>query len=139
MSLKHGFPGSSPGCGAILNNRIDNKSINPFLYTKTKRLTPSFRIRKASDEDKEFLIQYINKNIRRKSKEDLEGNYRLISLLWESLEDYCLLRDKFYFSGKKIVRYIKEEDKIGYEFLSKALINRTNELIISWLNYIINI
>lgn len=81
MSLKHGFPGSSPGCGAILNNRIDNKSVNPFLYTKTKRLTPSFSIRKTSDEDKEFLILYINKNIRRKSNEDLEGNYRLISLL----------------------------------------------------------
>lgn len=110
-----------------------------FLYTKTKRLTPIFSIRKTSDEDKEFLILYINKNIRRKSKEDLKGNYRLISLLWESLEDYCLLRDKFYLSSKKIVRYIKEEDKSGYEFLSNALINRTNESIISWLNYIINI
>ena len=139
MSLKHGFPGSSPGCGAILNNRIDNKSVNPFLYTKTKRLTPSFSIRKTSDEDKEFLILYINKNIRRKSNEDLEGNYRLISLLQESLEDYCLLRDQFYFGSKKTARYIKEEDKSGYELLSKNLINRTNESIIDWLNYIINI
>lgn len=52
-------------------------------------------------EEKRFLVSWIKKTLKRIEKSDAEGHFRAIAFLAESLEDYCFLRDRFYFGSKK--------------------------------------
>ena len=54
-------------------------------------------------DEKAFIISWIRKTMKRMQKDDDEGNYRAIAFLWESLTDYCLLRDLFYFGSNNTV------------------------------------
>ena len=99
-------------------------------------------IRKHStmeETEKQFISSWIKKTMRRAEKNDDEGNYRALAFLAESLADYFLLRDMFYFGSKKAVLYLKEHDLSGYEFYRRALTERTNQAIALWAEYVIKI
>ena len=59
-------------------------------------------------------------------------------LMSESLADYYMFRDMFYFGSKKAVKYLKENDVQGYEIFHKAVVNKSNAAIVEWLRYLCN-
>lgn len=90
-----------------------------------------------SADEKKFIISWIRKTMHRVEKNDDEGNYRALAFLWESITDYFLLRDMFYFGSKKAVAYIKENDAEGYRLYHEAITARTNTAIREWANHVI--
>ena len=110
------------GIGADLKRRVCE-------YIEANTATP--------DGEKEFLTSWIRKTIQRIAKNDDDGNMRAVSLLAESLADYCQLRDMFYFGSKKTIRYLKENDARGDALFHDALTRRSNDAIIKWAEYII--
>lgn len=90
-------------------------------------------------DEKKFIISWIRKTMHRVEKNDDEGNYRALAFLWESITDYFLLRDLFYFGSKKAVAYLKEKDAEGYRLYHEAITDRTNTAISEWANHVINI
>lgn len=110
------------GIGKDLKEKVKN-------YVKEKTFT--------DENEKNFLISWIRKTLNRVEKGDLEGDFRAISFLAESLEDYYLLRDMYYFGSKKAISFLKTNDKKAYELFAKAITNRLNKDIIQWGKYII--
>ena len=92
---------------------------------------------KVEDSEKEFIISWIRKTMRRMQKGDDEGNYRAVAFLWESLTDYCLLRDQFYFGSKTTIQALQKNDREGYELFHRAITMKTNESILAWAKYVI--
>lgn len=92
----------------------------------------------VDNEEKEFIISWIRKTMHRVEKNDDEGNYRALAFLGESLADYFLLRDLFYFGSKKAVSYLKKYDFDGYELYHRAITERTNNDIALWADYVID-
>ena len=90
-------------------------------------------------EEKTFITEWIQKTMHRVEKNDDEGNYRALAFLWESITDYFLLRDMFYFGSKKAVTYLKEHDIAGYRLYHEAITKRTNAAIKKWAKHITNI
>ena len=90
-------------------------------------------------EEKEFIVSWFKKTLRRMEKEDDEGNYRAVLLLWESLTDYFLLRDIFYFGSKWAVTQLKENDIVGYNLYHKAITDKTLSSIKEWAQYVITL
>ena len=90
-----------------------------------------------SDDEKKFIASWINKTMHRAEKNDDEGNYRALAFLWESITDYFLLRDMFYFGSKKAAVYLKENDVEGYRLYHDAITKRTNDAINEWAMYVI--
>lgn len=90
-----------------------------------------------SEQQKEFIRSYIKKMCKRIEKDDLEGKFRAVALLNESLEDYYIFHNIFYFGPKKAIKYIKENDPVGYEILSDALTHTYSKTVIRWAKYII--
>ena len=91
---------------------------------------------KIDDSEKEFIASWIKKTMKRMQKGDDEGNYRAVAFLWESLTDYYLLRDMFYFGSKKAIQYLKQNDIRGYEYFYKAITLKTNDSIREWAEYV---
>lgn len=89
------------------------------------------------DDEKKFIISWIQKTMRRVEKNDDEGNFRALAFLWESITDYFLLRDLFYFGSKKAVVYLKENDTVGYRLYHNAITERSNAAIREWANHVI--
>ena len=109
------------GIGAELKRRVHD-------YVEQNRCTPK--------EEKTFLTSWIQKTIRRISKNDDEGNMRAVAFLADSLADYCMLRDMFYFGSKKAIASLRETDGEGYILFHNAVTLRSNEAIIKWAEYI---
>ena len=93
---------------------------------------------KIDDSEKAFIASWIRKMMKRVQKNDDEGNFRAVAFLWESLTDYCLLRDLFYFGSKKTIQYLRKNDRDGYELFHQAITLKTNESILNWANYVIH-
>ena len=93
---------------------------------------------KIDNSEKAFIASWIRKMMKRVQKNDDEGNFRAVAFLWESLTDYCLLRDLFYFGSKKTIQYLRKNDRDGYELFHQAITLKTNESILNWANYVIN-
>lgn len=110
------------GMGADLKRRV-----HEYVENNTK----------TSDEEKDFLVSWIQKTVQRIGKNDDEGNMRAISFMSESLMDYYTLRDMFYFGSKKAIRHLKETDTEGYAYFHDAVTTRSNEAIVKWAEYII--
>ena len=89
----------------------------------------------TEESEKEFIRSWIRKILRRMEKDDDEGSYRGILFLSESLEDYCALRDLFYFGSKKTIAYLKANDPQGYALFHDAMTGRTDESIRAWAEY----
>lgn len=94
---------------------------------------------KIDSDEKQFIISWMKKTLHRIEKNDDEGNYRALALLGESLTDYFLLRDMFYFGSKKAVSYLKEHDIAGYQLYHNAITDRSNTAIALWVEYVIAI
>lgn len=77
--------------------------------------------KKKTDEEKEFLVSWMKKMLRRAGKGDIEGDFRYHWLLVDSLEIYFNLRDLWYLGPKKSLRWLKENDEITYELYREAL------------------
>lgn len=112
------------GIGAELKRRVHN-----YVEENTN----------TSKEEKDFLISWIQKTVVRIAKNDDEGNMRAVSFLAESLMDYHILRDIFYFGSKKAIHYLKKEDAEGYALFHSAVTLRSNDAIIKWAEYIVKI
>lgn len=89
------------------------------------------------ESEKEFIASWVQKTIRRMQKNDDEGNYRAIAFLFESLTDYCFLRDIFYFGSKKTISLLKETDSHGYDLFHAAITQKTNECIQAWAEHVV--
>ena len=89
----------------------------------------------TEESEKEFIRSWIRKILRRMEKGDDEGSYRGILFLSESLEDYCALRDLFYFGSKKTIAYLKANDPQGYALFHDAVTGRIDESIRAWAEY----
>lgn len=94
---------------------------------------------KIDEEEKDIIVSWIRKTLHRAQKNDDEGNYRLLAFLWESLTEYFLLRDMFYFGSKNAVQYLKEHDKEGYMLYHNAVTDRTNAAIVQWAEHVIRL
>lgn len=104
-----------------------------------ERVRRYVREQKTIDADeKAFIVSWIRKTMKRMQKDDDEGNYRAIAFLWESLTDYCLLRDLFYFGSKTTIQYLLTNDMEGYKLFHKAIKLKTNESILNWARYVIH-
>ena len=90
------------------------------------------------DEEKRFIAAWIRKTLKRAEKKDDEGSYRAVAFLWESLADYFLLRNLYYFGSKKAIRYLKENDPAGYELFHHAVTNRDNGSIAAWAEQVVS-
>lgn len=77
--------------------------------------------KKKNDEEKEFLVSWMNKMLRRAGKGDIEGDFRYHWLLVDSLEIYFNLRDLWYLGPKKSLIWLKENDEITYSLFKEAL------------------
>lgn len=91
------------------------------------------------EDEKRFIIGWILKTMHRVEKGDDEGNFRALAFLWESITDYFLLRDMFYFGSKKAVAYLKENDPVGYRLYHDAITERTNAAIREWADHVVKI
>ena len=91
----------------------------------------------TEESEKEFIASWIQKTIRRMQKNDDEGNYRAIAFLFESLTDYCFLRNIFYFGSKKTIALLKETDPHGYDLFHAAITRKTNACIKAWAEHVI--
>ena len=100
-------------------------------YAEEKRIT--------GPEEKDDVIAWYEKTLRRIEKRDDEGNYRAIVLLDASLEDYFLLRDLLYRGSRRGIAYLREEDKEGYELFRDAVTLRTNHSIEAWVRHVIRV
>lgn len=90
---------------------------------------------KLSASEKDFLYKWIRKISCRIKKNDLQGDFRAIGFLAESLEIYFSLNDLVYLGPKKALAYLKANDPKGYAIFTKALDGRSNEEIIEWASY----
>lgn len=77
--------------------------------------------KKKTDEEKEFLVSWMKKMLRRAGKGDIEGDFRCHWLLVDSLEIYFNLRDLWYLGPKKSLIWLNDNDKITYELYREAL------------------
>ena len=93
---------------------------------------------KIDEAEKEFISSWFLKTINRMRKGDDEGNYRGVALLWESLADYFLLRDMFYFGSKEAILYLKQNDAKGYDLFHQAITLKSNEKITAWARHVID-
>ena len=93
--------------------------------------------RKMDVSEKEFIVSWYRKTISRMQKSDDEGNFRAISLFRESLEDYFLLRDLFFFGSKEASLYLKQNDPVGFDLFHEAVTERTDDSIRVWAEYVI--
>lgn len=93
---------------------------------------------KMDADEKAFIASWVLKTIKRMQKGDDEGHYRAVALLWESLADYFVLRDRYFFGSKEAILYLKQHDAPGYELFHKAITLKTNEAIEAWAKHMID-
>lgn len=92
---------------------------------------------RIDDEEKAFIRAWIRKAVKRAEKDDDEGNFRAVAFLWESLTDYCFLRDRFYFGSKQTIADLKRLDPDGYELFHRAITEKSPDAIAAWAEYVI--
>lgn len=115
---------------------VYDTGIGQALQSKVRNYVQSHTVHRP--EEKRFLVSWIKKTMKRMEKPDEEGHFRAIALLAESMEDYCFLRDRFYFGSKKTIRFFQEEDEQGFLLFRKAITARSNKAIREWANYILH-
>lgn len=93
---------------------------------------------KLEEAEKASITSWILKTIDRMQKGDDEGCYRAVALLWESLADYYLLRDRFFFGSKEAILYLKQNDTRGYDLFHRAITLKSNEAVEAWARHVID-
>lgn len=92
---------------------------------------------RIDDEEKTFIRAWIRKTVKRAEKGDDEGNFRAVAFLWESLTDYCVLWDRFYFGSKQTIADLRQLDPDGYELFHAAITEKSLETIAAWAEHVI--
>ncbi|CAK7054371.1 nucleotidyltransferase domain-containing protein [Tissierella sp.] len=90
-----------------------------------------------SYDKKKHLYGWCKKMLNRTQRGDAEGYYRWHWLITDSLEVYCILRNKFYFGPKKTILQIEKIDKKGYELFLSAVTKLDYENLKKWIYYVI--
>lgn len=116
---------------------VYDTGIGQAIKTRVRNYVQSHTVH--DPEEKRFLVSWIKKTMKRMEKPDEEGHFRAIAFLAESLEDYCILRDRFYFGSKKTIRFLQEEDEQGFRLFRSAITIRSNEAIREWAKYILSV
>lgn len=93
---------------------------------------------KIDESEKAFIASWINKTITRMHKGDDEGHCRAVALLGESLADYYLFRDMFYFGSKEGIAYLKQHDTRGYALFHRAVTEKSLDAIESWARHVMS-
>lgn len=75
---------------------------------------------KLSSLDREHLILWLYKMLRRVQINDACGNYRKAWLQFELLEAYFTLRGIWFLGDKKSFAYLKQNDKEAYQLFTAA-------------------
>ncbi len=138
-------------CFIFTAGEASAEDVDPFLTVYDSRIifddgtgaALKARVRRYVEEhtvteqrEKEFIAAWIRKTVRRMQKGDDEGGYRGLLFLSESLQDYCSLRDRFYFGSKQTITILKQEDPAGYGLFHSAVTARTNEAIRTWAEHV---
>lgn len=110
------------GIGKIFKDNINR-------YLEETRVVP--------EKEKEILRSWMIKTSKRMFMADDNGNFRAVMLLWESLQNYFLLRDLVYYGSKKSILYLKMNDSDGYKLLHKALETKEPQDIYEWVTYVL--
>lgn len=112
------------GIGQELKERV-------LEYAKTHAVT--------EPKEKDFMLSWYRKTLKRIRKGDDEGNYRAIWMLEESLPDYFVLRDIFFTGSKEGIAYLKKEDPQGYDLFHAAFSSPTTDHIEEWIKHVTDI
>lgn len=73
--------------------------------------------------EKRLIITWHNKMYARALKGDIEGNFRMLWLLYDLLESYFKLRDRWYLGPKESFQFLKINDIQTYVLFDNALKN----------------
>ena len=121
-----------PACDAEI---VVDDGVGRALKERVRRYVREHE--KIDDGEKQFIVSWIKKTLKRMEKDDDEGNCRAVMLLNESLADYYLLRDMFYFGSKQAIGYLRENDPKGFALFHDAIRSRTADSIAAWANHVI--
>ena len=66
---------------------------------------------KLSEEEKDFMKNWLKKMLDRSKKGDIEGDFRYHWMLNDSLEIYFNIKDKWYLGPKKSLKWLYENEK----------------------------
>jgi predicted nucleotidyltransferase len=94
--------------------------------------------KKLSNEEKEFLKDWLRKMYLRSNKNDIGGDYRFHWMLKDSLEIYFELKGLWYLGPKKAISWLSENDEVAYKLFKNALAKDAKknniEQLIEYLN-----
>ncbi|MBR2571702.1 MAG: GNAT family N-acetyltransferase [Clostridia bacterium] len=103
-----------------------------------QRVRQYVRAREKTDSgEKERIVSRVRKALCRMQKPGDEGNSNAVSLLSESLGDYFLLRDLYFFGSRKAEHFLEQNDPAGFALYRRAIALRTAESIREWAEYVI--
>ncbi|MFI4937409.1 MAG: GNAT family N-acetyltransferase [Candidatus Berkiellales bacterium] len=80
--------------------------------------------------EKQVIITWHDKMFDRATKGDIEGNFRRVWQLYDLLESYFKLRDRWYLGPKEAFAWLNDNDKIIYDLFDNVLKNPTDLRII---------
>ena len=121
-----------PVCDALL---VQDDGIGKRLQSRVRDYVHEHE--RIDDEEKTFIRAWIRKTVKRAEKGDDEGHFRAVAFLWESLTDYCVLRDRFYFGSKQTIADLRQLDPDGYELFHAAITEKSLETIAAWAEHVI--
>lgn len=81
---------------------------------------------KISRAQKKVRVNWAFKMFERSRLGDIEAHFRKYWLLMASLEDYFVLRNRWYFGSKQSLLWLKENDAITYDLFEKAFADPAN-------------
>lgn len=113
---------------------LDNQNIGKNFLEKIKKYVDLNSLK--SLEEKEHLSIWIDKMLERIKVKDTEGMYRYHWLIMDSLELYCIFRDKFFEGSKDTIEYLEKYDKIGYKLFCTSLKNFDIDTLEKWCLYV---
>ena len=77
--------------------------------------------KKISQLERQVITTWSNKMLKRAATEDIDGNYRRHWLLFDLLEAYFHLRDKWYLGPKESFQWLKSNDPTTYSLFDISL------------------
>jgi hypothetical protein len=77
--------------------------------------------RKQAAHERAVTRSWLEKTLHRIARGDLEGHYRRVMLLYQALEDYFTLRDRWYLGPKAAFAWMRQQDPETYRRFEEAL------------------
>ncbi|MBS0287558.1 MAG: nucleotidyltransferase domain-containing protein [Proteobacteria bacterium] len=94
---------------------IGDKLLNRIREIIKKGPTP------IPEWEKQVIITWHDKMFQRASKGDIEGNFRRVWQIYDLLESYFKLRNRWYFGPKEAFVWLKDNDIDTYELFDNVL------------------